>query len=1260
MFRRLISIALLVAFAPLASLPAWAGIDQLSRQEFEALSHDLSLKVDLFAEAWKAHPEAEFYGGSARDFLYWVKGKFREAHSREEALRIAKELRSRPKIEAREFIVGESDVDVLANGRVSLDPQRYGIKNIDSKPLAVVDPASELGRSERMQGHLPVEKIRLRKSGFVPPGDMGDGVGEMYKSVFSAHFTPPEVFKQSKYALAGDNHPVLLALRYIRIQAANYYQTHGSGYPNEKALLAGLEPKSAAEAKAIIDQAVKSGELAGFLERDAFQRWLNGSIQKAFRSYTNPNAARMLMKHFGVDKLQELHANRIEHFNQYLFARAPNEANEAAMRKKFNVKEKEFFQKPATYFPDGYLYHGTKAENFRNIVLQGALNSESGSGGPGLYGTGEKSRAFAENYRGDPKYTVKFKIEPQARIVDITQGEGARVFKAFGKSESEFAQAFGVDIIRYPYSSAEAFVVKNSSAIGKAEGVYLQILPLGEMIERLRKARDLGDIVEAIALGQYTSEERKMMWAHIGLSEPEIFRQLVQPKSDRSAAILKNSGASVLWDAVDLGSHLEDPGFFAALKNGGLSTVRVLEERLKQGTLLNEPRTAGILIDGLSENSWQTGHFHQDLAKALLAHPEKVSADLAKKLLAEDSLVEKILPLFDRLPAEEATAAKKSLVRRKLASARSSPSLAYEVNVVEANFDWWKNDLAFAEEILDGLPNGTFWATYHQFGEAMRKNPDWIGSPLEKKFFSRLPAAFSFWQKTNYGDALSFEQRAERMPALIRGWQGDSSEQNRLLVDFLRDPRSVRYPKVFWQALSAQNYDAMALLGPAFDTPHWPKEKAFLRSIVEDPNVYLPQFTKVFLAREGVDPELKRLALERAGQNLEAVYRSFSSRDRQRGGPLEAAYSKAAAAIKDADRLFLDDKPLGLAIEVLQAREAMGLPTKTSGGSSLFAKLFSSRITKESKELANLDPNFLLSLLRQPELGKELQYSFAELFGRYPHLRMRGDLIEAYLAANPNQSDGFLNLALAKLSLKELEELPWWNEMIAKYPSLLKPNMTYADNRQLTLLSKLAQIPNFKAAMQGAAPGAEYLSLLDESEWDEILRARLKKGELPIARKLAHERGKEHLFYRQNRIINELYREGLAPGLLADPSTDRDLKLRLLRNFWVEPGASAIERLKENDHLGWRQFTEIEKAFPRDIIIYDWGLDLKNGQISADIFLADPAWADPRQYAAMKKEFTTAYPDRKDFPASPKGALPFSCAYHFSQMWQKARAKLGR
>ena len=468
----------------LFSWQVFAGIENvISEEDFRKLAAEIAPKVDLFRDAWTQNPNAVFYGGTTRDYLYWLKGQFKNAANPIEAAQIIGQLRSKPSISVRNFIVGTSDVDIVSTRDLSLDPVQYGVRKIDKISNDIFTRGTEMWHNELNQGHIPAEKIRLGRGGLSQDAQLGDGLHEIFTGKLSVHYAPPEDFAKTKFAREGANHPILLALRYLRLQSINYYQTYGKGYPNQVKLLAGLDPESKKQTAAIIANALKKKELAPFLENARFLSWLNATIDKAFSSYTNPTAALQYMRMFKVDELPVAYKGKIGlPLNQFVFAQDRDPAKIAQAMASWEVDPAKLYEPMKRHFSDGFLYHGTANDDaFLAILLQGPLPSSEGWAGAGLYGVdSNRIHLIGRHVKKDPNLILRFPVKADAKIVDITHGVGKAAFekyREFSPNEKvvhqEFARAFGIDILKYSWiDNAPAYVVKNSDVLEAPEGVF--------------------------------------------------------------------------------------------------------------------------------------------------------------------------------------------------------------------------------------------------------------------------------------------------------------------------------------------------------------------------------------------------------------------------------------------------------------------------------------------------------------------------------------------------------------------------------------------------------------------------------------------------------------------------------------------------------------------------------------------------------------------------------------------------------------------
>ena len=532
----------------------------LTRTQFQKLAEELAPKVNLFADAWEIDPLAEVYGGTTRDYLYWLKAKLRSGTTPDE-------LRAMEMIDVRELIIGESDVDMVSSQPLGMQAAKYGVKKIDSIDRQRFDPENEKGKNELDQGYIPAEKIRLGKTGFVSWAGVGDGIGEIYSGRLTVHFAPREQFERTHFAKEKLNHPVLLALRYLRLAAINYYRDHGEGFPDDKALF-DLDPNSAAAVKAVIADAAKDGALLPYLENEKFREWLTGTMQKAFRSFTNPTATKRLFEEFGVAALSEAYPD-LPTYLQFVFQKKYDPDVVRKNLRKFAVKKRAFYEKPLGDF----LYHGTRTPaNFRSILFQGILPSDHGLAGVGLYGVTEADISFAEKWGGSPDRVVKFPVSPTATLVDITVGEGKRVFEAFQGTEDEFSNAFGVDILRYKYEP-KAFVVKNAAALGRPEGHKLQLLTYGQLKSRAEKIttqKELTQFGDLLELNGASEREAGLLFSTVAATSPN---RRVQILAGHVGSLLKGEGfplskSSSLNEALRLSARWAGPRRELAIRSG--------------------------------------------------------------------------------------------------------------------------------------------------------------------------------------------------------------------------------------------------------------------------------------------------------------------------------------------------------------------------------------------------------------------------------------------------------------------------------------------------------------------------------------------------------------------------------------------------------------------------------------------------------------------------------------------------------------------
>ena len=508
-----------------------APAEPLTIDEFKGLVAELAPKVNFFHEVWDADPKAEFYGGTSRDFLYWVKGQFRKAKTRAEIEAVKAQLRARTAIDVRDFILFESDVDLVSEARVSVDAVKYGVKKVDLISADRFDLRTDAGRNERDQGYIPAEKIRLSKKGIVASQTFGDGVREIFESKLTIHFADEATFWKTHFASRGLNHPVLLALRFLRLVGVDYFYSEGRGLPNTGRLFARMSAGDRKKVGEVISAALSDPRLPRMLGSPKFAEWTRTAAHKAFRSYTNPNAAKILFEHFGADRLSHItdgsgRVNAIDPVNHTLFAATRDPEAIEKNYKRYGVDDAKLLQSVSEHFPDGRIYHGTKTEpDFRSILFQGIRPSEDGSAGRGLYGVSNNNIQFAINWGGSIDRVVMIELSSNTRIADVNSGYGQELYRKFARDHqgvedlaSAFAEAFGLDIVKYVYQT-DAYVVKNGGVLRGANGYTRKLLSLDKFLAYVRDPKTDIKLEEILKMARIN-----------GFSAPEVAQVVAEPR----------------------------------------------------------------------------------------------------------------------------------------------------------------------------------------------------------------------------------------------------------------------------------------------------------------------------------------------------------------------------------------------------------------------------------------------------------------------------------------------------------------------------------------------------------------------------------------------------------------------------------------------------------------------------------------------------------------------------------------------------------
>lgn len=496
----------------------------VSYERFESLALELAPRVDLFRAIWNVDPDAELYGGTSRDFLWLLRRRLAAATTEAEVEAAIASLRSGP-IEVPHFLAPPSDVDVIGNPRIAdaVPFDERCVTKIEVHSPKTFEPGTKDFERERDQGGVAVEKIRLAKGRFVDAVDpsLRNGVREIYDG--RPTIVVKDSIRQTDMFQRHENHPLLVALRWVRQVAVAYFQRHGKGYPEEAKLETLVDAESARQAQRVLVEVRRHPEhLQPFLENALFVKRLNRLLEKIFRSHTNPTAAKRLFERLAIDEtLAPFMPKPVNPFHTLAYAlrRDParlrvidaDPAVGRAVRPLGEYARREgLSREPAS---DGTetvpLLHGTPDPAFyRGIVFLGAARSEGGSAGAGVYAADSRSRAFAENWRaeerptGVPPLVVKLRIRADARFLDLTAAPGKALLSNSAPSFIEaLAERVQADVVRFPYDNGvHAYVIRNGSVIVEALPDSLPLLTFSEAKAALAgRVGDLDAVAEIVS-----------------------------------------------------------------------------------------------------------------------------------------------------------------------------------------------------------------------------------------------------------------------------------------------------------------------------------------------------------------------------------------------------------------------------------------------------------------------------------------------------------------------------------------------------------------------------------------------------------------------------------------------------------------------------------------------------------------------------------------------------------------------------------------
>lgn len=259
-----------------------------SEAEFRQIAIELAQKVDLFQDIWALDPDAVLTAGVVRDFLYFVRQKLARSSSLEE-------LRKIERIELKEFMLEESDVDLVSTqwDFSTIVPKNYGFDRLDRVTPDRFTPGKPHYRTEHDQGYIPIEKLMLGKTTISSPSAFGDGFHEIYTGKPTIWIPDNAMFNATYFAGLGANHLVLLVMRYVRTLSLNFAKTGATDIQGDFANI----PAPIIERM----QEIASSSLHSMFMNSKFAEWYRKGVDRAFRGGGSTKYTFQLFQKLGLD-----------------------------------------------------------------------------------------------------------------------------------------------------------------------------------------------------------------------------------------------------------------------------------------------------------------------------------------------------------------------------------------------------------------------------------------------------------------------------------------------------------------------------------------------------------------------------------------------------------------------------------------------------------------------------------------------------------------------------------------------------------------------------------------------------------------------------------------------------------------------------------------------------------------------------------------------------------------------------------------------
>jgi hypothetical protein len=439
----------------------------ITEKEFIHYSHLIAHKVDVFREVWRQDPRREFFGGSVRDYLYWLKTSlYKNASNRQEALKYLDSLVSESSLSAKMFLHPNSDLDTIHGIIPVHSAPDWELSRIENSSANRFTPGTSHYQNEIDQGFISIEKLRLSFREWIFDSVFGDPFESIYYGDYSkAHLGFPDwtKFKSTYFARVNINHPVLLSLRILRVL----------NLEPDSTIILQQNPALKETLAFWINHFFSDNDHKGhrfYFSQFKFKQFFNSNLDKTWFQSPNPKLTLELWKQVGLwQKLSQVPLN--EPLKSTLFGFEELSSTTINLPNAKQLEHLVLSPNKLSSHPYFIFMAESETEYFKALSegfwIKPRKKDKVGSTIP-LITLEDYTKHAAQSKKH--KYLIKVFLKPETRVVDIAQGLGAKHWSKFDGNEKAYAGAMGAEIIRVPGKPSQNNVLLlTKQVIEKAE-----------------------------------------------------------------------------------------------------------------------------------------------------------------------------------------------------------------------------------------------------------------------------------------------------------------------------------------------------------------------------------------------------------------------------------------------------------------------------------------------------------------------------------------------------------------------------------------------------------------------------------------------------------------------------------------------------------------------------------------------------------------------------------------------------------------------